>query len=296
MIGKGERSALGRLSAFTAVSFWAAGNVMVARFEMSGLWIAFWRIVLGAVVYLGLLYLSGRRVDIATFRLVAPVAVVIACEIGIFFTALRTTTVLNCTTIGALQPIVLLAVASRRYRESVTVWLFGATAVAVVGVVLVVQGSSSQVGWSLQGDFLALLAMFFFSGYFVLVKDIRPRIDAFTLQAVSMTIGVFVLFPMAAIDSGSLAVPFPSWNQWAWLLALLAVPGSAHLLMNWAHLHVSLSLTGLLTLGTPVIAGIGAWIFLEEEIAPLQWFGIAVVLVVLSGVVVRDAKLSITQG
>ena len=285
---------MGRLSALAGVTCWSAGNIMVARFDMPGLWIGFWRLTIGALTYGLVLHLGGRRIRLATLRLVAPAAIVIACEIGIFFTALRTTTVANATIIGALQPIVLLAVASRRYRESVTAWLVGATLVAVGGIALVVQGSSSQSGWSLRGDILAFVAMFFFSAYFVLVKEVRHRIDTFTLQTTSMAIGAVVLFPMAAIDAGTPAVPFPSWGQWAWLLALLAVPGTGHVLMNWAHLHVSLSLTGLLTLAIPVISGIGAWLALDERVTPVQGLGMAVVLAVLVVVIVRDARLART--
>ena len=289
-----DRSGLGRLSALAGVTCWSMGNIMVSRFDMPGLWIGFWRLTIGAVIYGLVLHLGGRRISLATLRLVAPAAIVIACEIGIFFTALRTTTVANATIIGALQPIILLAVASRRYRESVTAWLLGATLVAVAGIALVVQGSSSQSEWSLHGDILALVAMFFFSAYFVLVKEIRHKVDTFTLQTASMAIGGVALYPMAVIQAGTLAVPFPSWSQWAWLLALLAVPGTGHFLMNWAHLHVSLSLTGLLTLAIPVISGIGAWIVLDERVTPVQGLGMAVVLAVLVIVIVRDARLART--
>ena len=289
-----DRSGLGRVSAMAGVTCWSAGNIMVARFDMPGLWIGFWRLTLGAVVYGLVLHLGGRRITLATVRLVAPAAIVLACEIGIFFTALRTTTVANATIIGALQPIVLLAVASRRYRESVTAWLAGTTLVAVAGIALVVQGSSSHSGWSMRGDLLAFVSMFFFSAYFVFVKNIRHKIDTFTLQTASMAIGGVVLYPMAAIHAGTVAVPFPSWGQWGWLLALLAIPGTGHFLMNWAHLHVSLSLTGLLTLGIPVISGIGAWLALDERVTPIQVLGMVVVLAVLVTVIVRDARLART--
>ena len=46
-----ERSTpVGLAGSTLAVVCWAAGNVMVVRAPMSGLQIAFWRIVLGAVV------------------------------------------------------------------------------------------------------------------------------------------------------------------------------------------------------------------------------------------------------
>ena len=72
--GPGDRNRLGRVSAMAGVTCWSAGNVMVARFDMPGLWIGFWRLTLGAVVYGLVPHLGGRRISIATLRLVAPAA------------------------------------------------------------------------------------------------------------------------------------------------------------------------------------------------------------------------------
>ena len=179
---------LGRVSATLAVVCWSAGNIMVARLDMPGIQIAFWRQLVGFGTYGLIFLLIGRRVTWPMVRRVIPAGVLLGLEIGVFFTALRSTTVANATIIGALQPIVLLAVASRRYREAVTGWLFGASAVAVVGVVLVMWGASSEAVWSPRGDLLALLGMILFSAYFVVVKDARASVDTFTLQtAVSYT-------------------------------------------------------------------------------------------------------------
>ena len=290
-----DRSGLGRLSALAGVTCWSAGNVMVARFDMPGLWIGFWRLTIGAVIYGLVLHLVGRRISLATLRLVAPAAIVIACEIGIFFTALRTTTVANATIIGALQPIILLAVASRRYRESVTAWLLGATLVAVAGIALVVQGSSSQSDWSLHGDILAFVAMFFFSAYFVLVKEVRQHLDTFSLQTLTMVIGAAALYPFAAIEAGRLMAPIPSLGNWVWVAAILAVPGTGHFLMNWAHLHISLTVSGMLTLGIPVLSAIGAWLVLDQKMTPIQMGGMVVALVALVVVVLDQPEIPTQQ-
>jgi probable blue pigment (indigoidine) exporter len=106
-----------------------------------------------------------------------------------------------------------------------------------------------------------------------------------------MAIGALVLLPLAAIDSGQLVPPFPSWSQWGWLALLLAVPGTGHYLMNWAHLHVSLTLTGLLTLAIPILSAAGGWLVLDQRLAPVQVLGMVVVLSTLVVAVRRDARL-----
>ncbi len=289
-------ASLGRVSAALAVVCWSAGNIMVARLDMPGIQIAFWRQLIGFGVYGLVFLLIGRRLTWRTVRLVIPAGVLLGLEIGVFFTALRTTTIANATIIGALQPILLLAVASRRYRETVTGWLFGASMVAVCGVVLVMWGASSEANWSPRGDLLALMAMILFSTYFVVVKDIRASVDTFTLQTVAMIIGALTVFPLAAIEAGTPVLPVPSSRQFVWLLVLLAVPGTGHYLMNWAHLHVSLSVAGLLTLAIPVLSALGAWLILDQHITPIQALGGVVVLGILAGVVRRDARLASREG
>ncbi len=289
-------ASLGRVSAALAVVCWSAGNIMVARLDMPGIQIAFWRQLVGFGVYGLVFLLIGRRLTWRTVRLVIPAGVLLGLEIGVFFTALRTTTIANATIIGALQPILLLAVASRRYRETVTGWLLGASVVAVCGVVLVMWGASSEARWSPRGDLLALMAMVLFSTYFVVVKDIRASVDTFTLQTVAMIIGALTVFPLAAIEAGTPVLPVPSSRQFVWLLVLLAVPGTGHYLMNWAHLHVSLSVAGLLTLAIPVLSALGAWLILDQHLTPIQALGGVVVLGILAGVVRRDARLASREG
>ena len=286
-----ERAGRGRASAAVAVCCWSVGNVIVAGFDLPGLQIGFWRLFLGAAVYTTFLYAGGRRITWVTARLVALPAVTIALEIAVFFVAIQHTSLANATTIGALQPILLMVVASRRYREQVSGWLVGVAVVAVGGVSLVMFGGGGVAGGHLRGDLLAVMSMVLFSAYFVFVKDVRHRVDTFTLQTTSMAIGALVLLPLAAIDSGRLVPPFPSWSQWGWLALLLAVPGTGHFLMNWAHLHVSLTLAGLLTLAIPVLSAGGGWLVLDQRLTVVQVLGMVVVLSTLVLVVRRDARM-----
>ena len=286
-----EHGGMGRLAAAMAVTCWSAGNVIVAGFDLPGLQIGFWRLFLGALVYGTFFYAGGRRITWATVRLVALPAVTIALEIALFFAALQNTSLANATTIGALQPILLMAVASRRYRERVTGWLVGIAFVAIGGVALVMFGAGGGSGGHLWGDLLAAVSTFFFAAYFVFVKDVRHHLDTFTLQTTSMAIGALVLLPLAAIDAGQVIPPLPSWSQWGWLALLLAVPGTGHFLMNWAHLHVSLTLTGLLTLAIPVLSAGGGWLVLDQRLTAVQVLGMVVVLSTLIMVVRRDSRM-----
>ena len=285
-----ERSTpAGLVGSTFAVLCWAAGNVMVVRAPMSGLQIAFWRIFLGAVVYTAVVYLAGRRIDWSMLKAVAPAGIAISLEIAVFFVAIRNTAVANATIISNLTPLVLLAVAARAFNERVTTLLIAVTGVSMVGVVLVVFGSTQNSSWEPWGDFLSLVAMFLFAAYFATAKRGRETVPILEFQACLWIVGTVVLFPVSVIDARGIDVP--SATQWAWLAALLAVPGTGHMLMNWSHNHVRLVITSMLTLAIPVVSTIGAVWFLDETVNGIQMLGMAITLSALALVVRREAEL-----
>jgi drug/metabolite transporter (DMT)-like permease len=75
------------------------------------------------------------------------------------------------------------------------------------------------------------------------------------------------------------------------LFALLAVPGTGHMLMNWAHPRVRLAISSMLTLAVPVLTTAGGVVFLDQSVGAVQVVGIAVVLGALSMVIRREAQL-----
>lgn len=288
-----QRSTPAGLSgAVLGVTCWAAGNVMVVKAPMDGLQIAFWRIFLGAVVYTLAVYGSGRRITPAMLKAVAPAGVVISIEIAIFFVAIRATEVANATVISNLTPIVLLAVAARGFGEQVTRLLIGVTVVSMIGVVLVVFGSTQHTTWSPLGDSLSFVAMLFFAAYFALAKRGRATVPILEFQACLWIAGAVVLLPVSVVDAGGIDWPAPT--QWVWLAALLAVPGTGHLLVNWAHNHVRLVITAMLTLAIPVMSTIGAVVFLDQTVNVVQAGGMVITLAALSLVVRREAELRTT--
>jgi drug/metabolite transporter (DMT)-like permease len=262
---------------------------MVVTAPMDGLQIAFWRILLGAIVYTAAVYISGRRITSAMLRAVAPAGVVIAIEIAVFFVAIRETEVANATVISNLTPIVLLAAAARAFNEKVTRLLVGVTVVSMAGVALVVFGSTQHSTWSPLGDSLSFVAMLFFAGYFALAKRGRETVSILEFQACLWIVGAVTLLPVSVVDAGG--IDLPSSTQWIWLFALLAVPGTGHLLVNWSHNHVRLVITAMLTLSIPVMSTIGAVLALDQTINVIQVSGMVITLAALSLVIRREVEI-----
>ncbi len=278
----------GRVAVIGGVTCWSVGNLIVRDTTLDGPQAALWRYVIGAV-----LYSTVYRIAVGPLRwshavTAAPAAVAIAIEIALFFTAIQRTTVANVTVIASLLPLLLMGVAVRRYKESIPPLVVAATAAGVAGVAAVVLGSSSSVRWSTSGDLLAVAALVFFAAYFLAAKEARAGLSAFALQTYSMIIGIPVLVGACLVLGADLAAPVGS----AWLhpIGLVAVPSTGHLLINWAHRHVTLTFTSLMTLSVPVLSAGGAWAVFGEELNVTQVAGMVVVLVVLAVVVVEGER------
>ena len=207
-----------------------------------------------------------------------------------FYESLKSTTVTNVAMIVSLTPVVLMWSAVRRFAEPVSLKLLALVAAAVAGTSLVLFGSSSVPTWSLRGDGLAVLALLFFSANMVLAKEARQKVGALEFQAVVWVVAMIVVAPPAALLGEGLSLP--DLTTWIWVAALMAVPGSGHLLMNWAHKYVRIAVSSTALLVATPITMVGAALFLDEPIRVTQVIGGAIVIVALVAVIRRDLQLA----
>jgi drug/metabolite transporter (DMT)-like permease len=160
------------------------------------------------------------------------------------------------------------------------------TAVSIAGVATVVLGSASAQTGDPVGDALAAVAMLGFAGYLVASKRARTTLGAFEYQSSLSVVAAAALVPVALL-SGHLALPDSS--SWPWVAAMVALPGSGHLLMNYAHGHVRLSLMGVISVLAPAFSALLAWAILDESLVPVQVLGIGVAVFALA-VLVRTPR------
>ena len=266
---------------------WGAASVMAKSADrVDGLTLAFHRLWVGALAMVVIYTLRGGRLRLRLLWTALPAGLAFAADIGLFFTAVKHTTVANATMISALQPALVLFVAGPLFGERVRPSDVGWTFVALVGVGIVVFGSSTTPSWSAFGDLLAVVCLFAWTAYFVFGKQARARLDAVEFVA-AMSLVAFAAIAVVALGSGH-DLSVPDGGTWAVILALgLGTGGIGHFLINWAHGHAPLVLTSLLTLLIPVVAMAGAAVFLGEEVVALQIVGAVVVLGALAVLVWR---------
>ena len=286
-----EPSPRGTVAAFGAVTLWAIGNVLIASIPMNGLAIGVYRLGLGAAVYTGWLYARGGRLTRHAFRYGWLGGLFFGLDIATFFLAVRNTTVSIAVTLSALQPVVIAGFAAVAFGERIRARHVVGTALAVPAVALVAFGGSGDDGQSVFGNLMAVAALFAWSGYFIFSKKAREHMPTMDYMAV-MNFVAFLTVTALAIPAGALfeADGRLDWERALLIVAVLAIPGTGHIIMNWAHAHTTLMTTSLATLTMPVTSTVGAWIFLDQELTAVQVLGIVIVLAALAYVVVGDSR------
>lgn len=276
------------LAVLVAVVAWGFGPLFVRAIDAPAASIVFWRILLALPIAVATAYLTGGRLSWALTRRAALTGVCFGVSIIAGFSSFQETSIANATLIPALQPALVLVLASRLFGERRTrtevIWAL----VAFVGVSAVVLGAQGD-GASFYGDLLAVVNLAVFTAYFLLAKHARAGdVHSWSFLAAVFCVTALVVTPWAVTLGGG--VRSLSGVDWLYVLALVLLPGMVgHGLMTWAHHYVDVSVTSMLTLANPVISIVGAWIVFSEGLAPVQVVGTATVLVAL-GIIVRHQR------
>jgi drug/metabolite transporter (DMT)-like permease len=274
------------IAVVVTVAMWGLSSVLIKLASTTGIVTALYRLWI-AMPLLWLTAAAPRtRRALGRDWLVASLVggTLFATHQTLYFTALKLTTITNVSIIGALQPLLVLAVAGAMFDEHATRAAIAWTALALAGTVLVVLGSAGTPAWSPAGDLLAALNLFAFTGYFLASKRFRARVEPWPYVIGMTTVAGIVMLGVALATGQDLGSP----HGWDWLvIATIAVfPGTlGHVLTNWAHAHASAFVISTLFLGVPVVAAAAAALVLGEPVTVPQVVGAALVLVAIARIV-----------
>jgi len=263
----------------------AFGPIIIKISDLAEFRFVFWRLAAALVVYLAYLVVSGSRLTVDALRTSFWGGLLFGVNLVLFVTFMRRTSATHAVVMGSLQPIVLLGVAGplfgERPRRSLYLW----SLLAIGGVVLSLQGGDPSGVATVEGDVLALFGMLLWCSYYIVSKRARMTLDSTVYQLCLTLVATIVILP-AALISGHGVAP-PSGAEWWPVLLMAAIPGTGHLLTNYAHAHVTLTVMGLINLLFTVITPLYAWWLVDEALGGVQALGIVVVVATLAVVVTR---------
>jgi drug/metabolite transporter (DMT)-like permease len=165
-------------------------------------------------------------------------------------------------------------VARPMLAERVDRWTVVWTVVAIAGVVVIVVGGGAPSFAQVKGDLLAVGSLFAWAGYFVASKRARPHI-----AALDYTTGVTIICALStsvAVFVSRQSVTSVDSSDWLWIILLAVVPSGGHVLVNWAHHYLDVTISSVIVSANPVVAAVGAYFILGQTLDPLQILGGAV--------------------
>lgn len=277
------------LGVIVAVSAWGASGAVIKSIDMGGLSVGFWRFLFYVIALTGWMRFRGATLDLRVIRASAAGGLSLGLDVVFFFSAVKLTNVVNATTIGALQPVIVAVVAARYFGERVRWRDVIAALIAIVAVVVIVIESSGTPQWSPKGDLLAVGAVFSWSGYFIFSKRSKG-----VLTSQQYTAGTACWTTLICLAAGLVFgqdMSPPAGTDWFLLLGLTIGAGVlGHSIMNWSLVRVPLWLGSVLTLLIPVVGALVAWVFLDEALSAAQIVGIVVVIGALATIILSQEQ------
>ncbi|WKK72133.1 DMT family transporter [Rathayibacter oskolensis] len=234
------------------------------------------------------LSLRGRwhvlRRNLGTIALYGVFAV-IAAQLC-FYSAIEHMSVGVALLIEYLAPVFLVLFAWARTRKHPGRFTLGGSALALLGLVLVLD-LSGQATPELVGIAWALTASLGLCVYYVIAGRIDPELPPLALTAGAMTVGAVLLLALGAVGVVPLRASFGDvvfvGAEVSWLLPAAVILGmstvTAYLLGIAGGSRLGTRIASFVGLTEVLFSIVAAWVLLGELPAPIQFAGGALILV-----------------
>ncbi len=248
--------------------------------------LAFWRWT-GVCLVLGLLcgrelwrYRTAIREEAGQFAVLGFLGMVI-CGAGVYWGA-ASTTATNIGLIYATSPVIIILLSRIWFGEAMNLRQGLGTALALIGVLVIVLRGDIAVLQSLSfslGDLLILAASVAWAVYAVLLKRWPTKLSV-NGRLVGITgAGALLLLPGLVLETISAGPPAMDGRTLLAIITLIIVPGiGAYSTYGYMTKHLGPSKTGLMLYLSPIYTAVMAWVLLGESFAFYHWIGSALVL------------------
>ncbi len=264
-----------------SILIFCAGSTVAKKAHTPGLTLACMRSIIAGSVWMTIILVRKRHIDWKSVRRALLPGITFGVNIACFFTAVSHIPVAKAEFIGALGPLVVVPAGALIYRERIP-WkalIWGIPAISGVAIVALLSAKSKGDANGF-GIFMAVASVFTWATYLMLTKKFRPGVDIGVFMACTSVAAALVLLPLSIVRDGFVtAIPASGW-PWIVLLAL-ANGVIAHTMILVAQKHLPLGTISTMQTAQPGLAAGAAWLVLGETVRPVQFIGMAMVIVSL---------------
>lgn len=247
--------------------------------------VVFWRCVFGAVTLLlicaAMGFLKPGVLTRATFLLAVASGVAIVGNWVLLFASYSKASIAIGTAVYNVQPFMLVGLAALFLDEKITLPKMTWLSLAFLGMLAIVSAHGNGQGGAgdyLLGIVLALGAAFLYAVAALIIKRLSGT-PPHLIALIQVTTGILLLAPWA----GGEGLPVET-SALASLLTLGIVhTGVMYVLLYSAIQRLPTALTGALSFIYPIAAILVDWVAFDHRLAPLQWLGVAAILLAAAG-------------
>ena len=244
----------------------------------------FWRLALSLPVLWTIMRVSERRpVDLAAPLRVRGVlfilltAVIYVINVSFWHLSIVYTSVANASLLVNAHPVFVVLGAWLFYRERMTARFIAGLGLSLIGVVLLMRASATEIAQVSIGDVFALLSAAFFAGWILCIKHLRRTLSPATLLVWNHGLSLFLVLPIALLLGETvIAVTLAGWLLLFAFAMLVNV--FSHIAFTYATGHIPVSLNSLILLIVPVLSAALGWALLDEAVSGIQFGAGACVL------------------
>lgn len=247
--------------------------------------VVFWRCVFGAVTLLlicaAMGFLKPGVLTRATFLLAVASGVAIVGNWVLLFASYSKASIAIGTAVYNVQPFMLVGLAALFLGEKITLPKMTWLSLAFLGMLAIVSAHGNGQGGAgdyLLGIVLALGAAFLYAVAALIIKRLSGT-PPHLIALIQVTTGILLLAPWV----GGAGLPV-EMSALASLLTLGIVhTGVMYVLLYSAIQRLPTALTGALSFIYPIAAILVDWVAFDHRLAPLQWLGVAAILLAAAG-------------
>ncbi len=269
------------LAGATLLGSLGAWGRAIFRYEGDPMVVVTWRALIGALALAGVLailrphLLRIRPSDLPFFALYGLLAVTL--NFWTYFSAVKFTTLAVAITLLYTYPAFVAILSALFLGERITPTKLVAIAVTLLGSGLVAQ--VHQADWlrlNLRGILFGVLAGITAATYSIFGKRALARYAPWTVVLYAFAMGGVFLAAMSG--RGLLAALRYPAAAWLWILALALIPSlGGYALYTIGLRDLPASQASIIATWEVVTAGFLGWLLFREHLAPVQFFGAALV-------------------
>lgn len=260
-----------------AMMFLATSGIFVRKCSLSPLNCGFYRVlfsifILYPAVRGNLKNLSRKDIFLMILAGMGLGGDIAFCNIAFSYTSLANVSVLTNMTAFVVVPVSYFI-----FKEKVPKMFFPGALIAIIGVVILIQGKADGAAGGIFGDFLAIIACVLYALFLLISYRVRDHIDSSTIMFVGGFGGLIATFIPAVIFEG-FQIPHTLKDLGLLLGLTLCMQVIGHNLVAYCQGKLSANLSSIIGLTQPVSAALLSWIIFREVVTLQEWLGIAIVI------------------